>query len=557
MPPKRRATGRPAAELLQHPPAPQPEPEPEPQPAPPLEGQTGGLDDAPLSPPAPDPYWSEMEAMEAMVVAERERSALARRSAAAPQATQTTPKKAPKPARRTPRADAPLPKPQPGPPLPAAGSQQVAQLPLPLPTPQKILPTPEPVTPQLYGCESCGFRGTRAEVIEHERTCSIHLARLSMSPSHEPEPEPLPPVEQAVAVEADEEDAELVAMAAVADLSAARAKLLAALREADWTLAETLCRRIPLLAQAVEEAGSLAPRNPSLALLSAEWADFSLHAALIAGAPPALLPQILEALQLPRELLVAAIALLSGDGAAATSAYGALSGADYTTAVVSAGLDRARALSAATVLVTQARREYDVAALVAASAQACEAVPESSVLKGALAEAVQSQLQLRLNLPPAAAPERLRQAQNSRHPGTAALLAKDSADQTADAPSVRSTPTSTTASAAAKTPDTNAKTALLLNAADAWLEHSTELTAAEQPPPPPVAGQTDDEPEEQGEAGAGARDVSAGGGGGEEPAGLSISVGEAVEIWSKSAACWCATLCSFPCVASASSTEVC
>jgi hypothetical protein len=59
----------------------------------------------------------------------------------------------------------------------------------------------------------------------------------------------------------------------------------------------------------------------------------------------------------------------------------------------------------------QQQAAHDAVALVAASAQACEAVPESPVLKGAMAEAVQSQLQLWLNLPPAAAPEQPRQAQ--------------------------------------------------------------------------------------------------------------------------------------------------
>ena len=293
------------------------------------------------------------------------------------------------------------------------------------------------------------------------------------------------------------------------------------LREQDWALAESLSQRMPLLMEGVAEVGGIAPRNPSVGLLQATgWASFPLHAALLGGAPPSLLPLLLSGLQLPRALLTAAIALLSGDGATAVAAYSSLGGAEYTTAVVEAGIARGRALTAAMLLATQSRRAYDPAGLVAACAQACEAVPESAVLKGALAEAVQSQLQLAANLPPAApsAPADLPRdpaTARRRSPGTAAL------DELKHAPDPYHPDSDPTASESAG----NTSASFLLNDAEAWLQSAegllplpadTDLAAAIQHDP---AQQPSCEEEET--------DLSAG-----------TTVGERIEIYSKSAAEW-------------------
>jgi hypothetical protein len=280
------------------------------------------------SSPRIDPYWAEHQKMEEMIAAERERSTRGGSDPTPAQQVHFTPKRAPKPAKQAP--------------IPAA-RQGTAPLPPLLPTPAKI-----PLSP--------------------EATASAY----QRAPQPEPEPEPeLPEGVPEGPPPGEDEDAELGAMAAAADLTRARTQLLGALSDADWPAAETFCLQTQGLTRAAEESqGYASTCDPGRVLTSANWTTFPLHAALIAGAPPSLLPLILEALSLPRDLLVAAVALLSGDGAAAARAYGNLSGATYTTPVVAEGLERARALSATTVLAKRARQEYDVAGLVEACAQA-------------------------------------------------------------------------------------------------------------------------------------------------------------------------------------------
>ena len=172
----------------------------------------------------------------------------------------------------------------------------------------------------------------------------------------------------------EDEDDELATMAAAADLARSRTQLLEAIQDADWPSAETACVQLQMLSHAAKEFQGCISYDPSSAIFLATWDQFPLHVALIARAPPSLPPLILDGLGLPKDMLVGAIALLSGDGAAASRAYGNLSGAMYTTPVVSEGVERARALSTATALVTRARHEYDVAGLVEACAQAYTAV---------------------------------------------------------------------------------------------------------------------------------------------------------------------------------------
>lgn len=94
-------------------------------------------------------------------------------------------------------------------------------------------------------------------------------------------------------------------------------------------------------------------------------------------------------------------------------------------------------------------------------------VPESVVLKGALADAVQSQLQLHQNLPPTRA-----ESSGPRQSGaTTALIARlraDPTDQKTDAGTI-----------ATNTPESIGQTSLLLNDAEAWLKGSAELAEAD------------------------------------------------------------------------------
>lgn len=269
------------------------------------------------------PYWAEHQKMEELIAAERERSTRAGSAPTLAQQVHSTPKKAPKPAKQ-----APIP----------ATRQGTAPLPPLLPTPAKI-----PLTP--------------------EATASAY--------HQTPQPEPEPELPEGVPPPGEDEDAELGAMAAAADLTRVRTQLLGALADADWPAAETFCLQAQALTRTAKEPqGYPSTCEPGLVLMSASWATFPLHAVLIAGGPPSLLPLILEALDLPKDLLVAAVALLSGDGTTAARAYGNLSGATYTTPVVAEGLERARALSATTAFVERARHEYDAAGLVEACAQA-------------------------------------------------------------------------------------------------------------------------------------------------------------------------------------------
>jgi hypothetical protein len=286
-----------------------------------------------------DTYWAEHQKMEEMIAAERERSQRGGDLATA-QHAESTPKKAPKPPKRALHGAPALPKPN-AQTAPLSTVRQGAAPPPRLPTPPKI-----PLSPGV------------------------------MAPTRkaEPEPEPEPEVPEGVPPQGEDEDAELGTMAAAADLARAHTQLLDALSDADWPAAEALCLQVQVMTRAANESQGYAAACDPSRVLSASWGIFPLHAALITGAPPSLLPLILEVLELPRELLVAAVALLCGDGAAASRAYGNLSGAIYTTTVVAEGVERARALSTTMMLVAQARAEYDVAGLVEACAQACAVV---------------------------------------------------------------------------------------------------------------------------------------------------------------------------------------
>ncbi len=284
-----------------------------------------------------------------MIAAERERSHHAGGDLTTAQHAQFTPKIAPKPPKRA---------------LPGA----------------PILPEPHAQTTPLST-----VRRSTTPMSPLPTPLKIPLSPDVMATTRMPEPEPEPEAElpEGVPPQGEDEDAELGLMALAADLARARTHLLDALGDADWVAAEKLCLQVQVMTRAGNESRGYASAHDPSRVLSSTWGTFPLHAALIAGAPPPLLPLILEALELPRDLLVAAVALLSGDGAAASRAYGNLSGATYTTTVVTEGLERARALSASTALVAQARAEYDLGGLVEACTQAYAVVRNAWSLRPA------------------------------------------------------------------------------------------------------------------------------------------------------------------------------